>query len=567
MLLVTAALIVWLVARYTAQVQRGEARYRQIVEQATDGIFVCDLAGNLQDVNPISCAMLGYTREELLSMKIADVIDPADLATAPLQLDQLSHGQTVSSVRRLRFQTGRPIVAEINARQIEANRIMGIVRDVTARYEMEAALRTSEAQLRALVNALTDVILVLDAQGTYQQVAPTNPGALVAPPDQLLGKTLAQVLPPDKAAASLEAVQRALLTRSTVSFEYDLAIDHQPRWFVASVSPISDDRVVWVARDVTSLKIREREWAAAAGLADELRVAVSQAEVLPLIVQKIRQWLEIEAAALGLVDLFTAEVILKAAYGVWTQYLGTTLPLSQGVAASIMRTGSVFASNSLNDDPHIMRPDLLQGMRALLVAPLVADNGPLGMLAVGRTTPFTEEDSRLLSMLANIAAGALQRAAVHDQARHRAEQLATLNTIGRTLAELLDLPQIFEQLATAIQQIYPDMLALLISQYDAARQVMTCVYGWERGQLLDIAQFPPAPLEPLGYGAQSESIHVRQPVIVKDLPARLKHARTSVIVGEEASVGSLCAAAGKERSHWRGASAKQYLQPVLPRRR
>ena len=62
MLLVTAALVIWLAARYTAQVRHGEARYRQIVEQATDGIFVCDLAGNLLDVNPATCAMLGYTR-------------------------------------------------------------------------------------------------------------------------------------------------------------------------------------------------------------------------------------------------------------------------------------------------------------------------------------------------------------------------------------------------------------------------------------------------------------------------------------------------------------------------
>ncbi|NTU63437.1 MAG: PAS domain S-box protein [Chloroflexi bacterium] len=314
MLLVTTALIVWVAARYTAQVQQTEARDRQIVEQATDGIFVCDLAGNLHDVNPAGCAMLGYTREELLRRKIMDVIDPADLAAAPLQLDRLSHGQTISAVRRLLPRTGRPIMAEINARQIEANRIMGSVRDVTARQEMEAALRASEAQLRALVNALTGRLGVLDAQGTYQQVAPTNPGALVAPSDQLLGKTLAQVLPPATAADCLKAVQRALQTRSTINFEYDLAIDHQPRWFAASVSPISEDRVVWVARDVTRLKTREREWAAAAGLADELRVAVSQAEVLPLIVQQIRPWLEIEAAALGIVDLFTEEVVLKAAH-------------------------------------------------------------------------------------------------------------------------------------------------------------------------------------------------------------------------------------------------------------
>jgi PAS domain S-box-containing protein len=530
MLLVTMALI----ARYTTQVQRSEARYRQLIEQATDGIFVSDQTGNFLDVNPAGCAMLDYTREELSRRKISDVIDPQDLAAAPLHIDQISFGQTVFSVRRLLPKTGRPLIAEIKARQIEPNRVMGIVRDVTARHEMETTLRTSEAQLRALLNALNDVILVLDAQGVYQQVAPTNFEALAAPPDQLLGKTLAQVLPPDTAAASLAAIQRALQTGSTINFEYDLLLDQQPRWFAASISPISDNQVVWVARDVTSIKRREREWAAVAGLAAALRSAASQAEVLPLIVEQVKHWLEIEAAALGVIDSFTEEVVLKAAHGVWTQYLGKSLPLSQGVAANIMRTGTMFASNDLDDNPHIMRPELLQGLRALLVVPLVVDSDPLGMLAVGRMTPFTEEDSRLLSMLANVMAGALQRAAVHDQARHRTEQVATLNTIGRTLAELLDLPQIFEQLAAAIQQIYPDMLALLISQYDAASQIMTCIYGWERGQLLDIAQLPSIPLEPLGYGAQSESIHRRQPVIVKDLPARLKRARTSVILGEEA---------------------------------
>ena len=269
MLLVTIALVVWLVARYISQAQQSEARYRQLVEQATDGIFVCDLAGNFEDVNPASCAILGYTHEELLQRTVADVIDPDDLAASPLHMERLSHGQPVTSVRRLLSRSGRPIIVEINARQFEAGRIMGIVRDVTTRHEMEAALRASETQLRALIDALSDVIIVFDALGTYQQVAPTNLGALLAPPDQLVGKTLTQVLPPDQAAIYLEAIQRALQTRSTISLEYELVIDHKPRWFTANVSPISDNRVVWVARDVTSLKRREREWAAVAGLAAE----------------------------------------------------------------------------------------------------------------------------------------------------------------------------------------------------------------------------------------------------------------------------------------------------------
>ncbi|HSD84799.1 MAG TPA: GAF domain-containing protein [Anaerolineae bacterium] len=533
MLVVTLALIAWLIARYTTQVQHSEARYRQLIEQATDGIFVCDQAGRFLDVNPAGCVLLNYPREELLQRKIGDMLEPQDRTELALHLEQIRLGQTVFATYRLLSHTGSSLTVEIKARQIAPNRIMSIVRDVTARHEMETSLRASEAQLRALITAMSDVILVLDAQGVYQQVAPTNPQALAAPPDQLLGKTLAQVLPPDTAAVCLSAIQRALQTRTTVNLEYDLIISQRPRWFSASISPISDDRVVWVARDVTSIKRREREWAAAAGLAATLRTTTSQAEVLPLIVEQIKSWLEIEAVALGVIDSFTEEVVAKATYGVWEQFLGNSLPLGQGAAATIMRTGGIFASNDLDDNPHIRRPELLQGMRALLVAPLTTDSGPVGMLAVGRTTPFAEEDSRLLSMLADIAAGALQRAIVHDQARRRTEQLATLNTIGRTLAELLDLPQIFAQLATAIQQIYPDMLALLISQYDAARQLMTCVYGWERGQLLDITPLPPLPLEPPGYGAQSESIHRRQPVIVKDLPARLKRAKSSVILGEE----------------------------------
>jgi TonB family protein len=46
------ALTMALIARYTTQVQRSEARHRQLIEQATDGIFVSDQAGNFLDVNP-----------------------------------------------------------------------------------------------------------------------------------------------------------------------------------------------------------------------------------------------------------------------------------------------------------------------------------------------------------------------------------------------------------------------------------------------------------------------------------------------------------------------------------
>src|SRR3990172_7866390 len=52
---------------------------------------------------------------------------------------------------------------------------MAMTQDITARKQTEAQLRASEAELRALFAAMTDVILVLDAQGRYLKVPPTKP--------------------------------------------------------------------------------------------------------------------------------------------------------------------------------------------------------------------------------------------------------------------------------------------------------------------------------------------------------------------------------------------------------
>jgi PAS domain S-box-containing protein len=532
-IIATLMLTYWLTRHTTTQFQNSEARYRELVEQIADGIFVCDRHGRCLDANPAACALVGYTYAEILQRNVTDLIAPADLAARPVQLDQFSIGQVVSTERRLQRKDGRFISVAINTRMITPDRILATARDISAQKTAETALQASEQQLRALINAMSDVILVLNAEGRYRQVAPTNTAALVAPPDQLVGKTMHDVLPRDLAEAGLAAIHEALQTRQTVNLDYRLPIGDRAYWFQAAISAISSEEVVWVARDITATRQRERERAATASLASTLRTAITQSEILPLVLKQADQWLEVESSAIGLINSAGTDVILHAARGTWAGFIGDALPLSHGIAAQIVLSGSAFASNDLPTDPQIVRKELLLGLRAMIAVPLSAENATFGIFALGRTEPFTEDDVHLVTTLGDIAAGALQRAAAHDQAQRRADQLATLNTIGRTLAELLDLPQIYTQLATAIAQIQPDLLALIISQFDPVRQLMTCVYGWEEGQPLDPTQFPPIPLEPLGYGAQSESIHQRQSIIVNDLPSRLKRAKTSLVIGKE----------------------------------
>src|SRR2546425_1100799 len=114
--------------------------------------------------------------------------------------------------------------------------------------------RDADAELEALFAAIDDVILVLDAEGRYVKIAPTNPSLLYRPAAGLLGKTLREVFDPTQAEQFMEYIRTALATQTTVHFEYSLPIAGREVWFSGAISPMSRDQVVLVGRDITDRK-------------------------------------------------------------------------------------------------------------------------------------------------------------------------------------------------------------------------------------------------------------------------------------------------------------------------
>src|SRR2546422_10175682 len=82
------------------------------------------------------------------------------------------------------------------------------------------ARRESDAELQALFAAMSDVILVLDAEGRYVKIAPTNAAPPYRPAPDLLGRTLHDVFPKAQADEFPGLIERALACRQTAHAQH-----------------------------------------------------------------------------------------------------------------------------------------------------------------------------------------------------------------------------------------------------------------------------------------------------------------------------------------------------------
>jgi rsbT co-antagonist protein RsbR len=131
-------------------------------------------------------------------------------------------------------------------------------REISRRRQIEAQLHESEAELRALFAAMTDMIFVIDSEGRYLKIGPTSSALLDNDAASLIGKTFHDLLPAAQADTFLDCVRRALATRHTTNIRYSISLGSTEEWFDAAISPLQADRVLWVARDISEIKQEEQ---------------------------------------------------------------------------------------------------------------------------------------------------------------------------------------------------------------------------------------------------------------------------------------------------------------------
>ncbi|MDY6937062.1 MAG: ATP-binding protein [Cyanobacteriota bacterium] len=135
-------------------------------------------------------------------------------------------------------------------------RTQELQQEIEERKLLEQKLLSSEEKMRAVFEGMTDIVLVLDAEASNIEVAPTNPGRLYSPDRQAIQRTI-DCFYREPRPLWLDRVRQALREQQTVTFDYTLCVGGKQEWFCASISPMFDGRAIWVARNISPRKRAE----------------------------------------------------------------------------------------------------------------------------------------------------------------------------------------------------------------------------------------------------------------------------------------------------------------------
>jgi PAS domain S-box-containing protein len=341
--------------------------------------------------------------------------------TKNLLIMPLLSGQEVIGTFGVAFQDAKRVITQAELRSLET--IVLQTSTAIQKIDLFGRIESSEHNLRSLFSAMDDVVIVINKDGRYELIAPTNPSLLVRPPEEMLGKTFHEFLPKDIADRFLEKVRETLASPANVSFEYELDIAGEPLWFFANLTKLDESRVFWVARDITEQKkaeeaIRRRnEYLAVSAEIGRLVTSILDLNtIFARTVNLITDRFGFYHAAIYIVEETGFNALLKEATGEAGQEMKKaerSLPLNdKTIVGSVALAGNVLVANNAAENPLFAYNPLLPETRAEAAIPLRISTRIIGVIDIQarRLNAFDEDEISVLQTLSDQVAVAIDNA-------------------------------------------------------------------------------------------------------------------------------------------------------------
>jgi PAS domain S-box-containing protein len=242
-------------------------RNQILMQNSMDGIHVLDIQGNVVDTNNAFCHMLGYTREEVARLNVADW-DAQWSAEELLERSKQLIGKSTRFETVHRRKDGSLIDVEIalSSAEIEGRYLtFASSHDITERKKAETSLMTGEANMKALLDNLPYLTWLKDAEGRYITINKMFADYLrLDDVCQAIGKTDLDLQPKELAEKYRADDAEVMATGQKKHVEESAFDGSNTRWVETFKTPIIDGYsnvlgTVGIARDITERKNAEEK--------------------------------------------------------------------------------------------------------------------------------------------------------------------------------------------------------------------------------------------------------------------------------------------------------------------
>ena len=147
----------------------SESNFRAVFENAPEAIYIiCTQTRKILDCNPFTTEWLGYSLDELLSMKVDDILAAGSTGVEYNVKRAVENGAVKISERQFKKKDGTLVDAEVTGTLIEyegKQRMVALVRDITERKTLEELARYKE-----LFDNVSDPVFINDSRGRFLEV-------------------------------------------------------------------------------------------------------------------------------------------------------------------------------------------------------------------------------------------------------------------------------------------------------------------------------------------------------------------------------------------------------------
>ncbi|HXF84871.1 MAG TPA: ATP-binding protein [Anaerolineales bacterium] len=337
--------------------------------------------------------------------------------------------------------------------------ILSMFYDMSAQKQIMRALQESEARIRALLEAIPDMIFELSAEGIFLDYISTAENKPLLPPSEFIGRNIKEILPPHVADPALFAIRRAIETKQLHAFEYQLRVKNETRSFEARMVALTDSSVIAIVREITVRKRLELE---REQLIAELEARNEEAETLRESAAIVAATLETTETVKRILEQLKRVVPYDSA-SVWLYQNDKAVMVGfDGLSQDAVVPGEYVLSEKepdyalwKEDAPYVLFHDIqehypvfrkpsLSYIHGWMAVPLRARGKLIGFISLDSRLPgrFTAQDAKLASTYANQVSIALENArlfsALQTELEERKKLIAELearNKEAETLRE------------------------------------------------------------------------------------------------------------------------------------